>query len=41
MFYCLQRSGVITPLFTGAIETLCSDHSFTACESLGEAWSKL
>jgi len=28
-------------LFTGAIETLCSDHSFTACESLGEAWSKL
>lgn len=27
-------------LFTDALTTLRTDHSFTACESLGEAWSK-
>jgi CheY-like chemotaxis protein len=28
-------------LFTEAMATLHCDHSFTPCESLGEAWSKL
>ena len=27
-------------LFTDALTTLRTDHSFNACESLGEAWSK-
>ena len=37
----LTESGVITPCSQMPSETLRTDHSFSACESLGEAWSKL